>query len=1566
MKKVFAFFTVVFSFVLLLMSCSTKGGDPTCTLTVSSTADSINYSVTFDALKKTQSNYKIEVSKGTSVVKSEVFATTITSGSFKGLEMDTAYKVSVSVTNKESYDLTLATKDITTEKGILEGVSFKDASFIYDGTAKSLSVLGLPEGAEVNYTGNAQMNVGEYEVTATIAKTHYKDLVLKAKLKIVPADTDFILEDKEVIYNGTEQTLTAKTDLELTYKYYVKGETTALASAPVHAGVYTVEAIYAGDNNHNPKSKTATLTIKKATYDMGGVSFVNQTVTYDGSEKTIAVTGTLPSGVSVTYTNHKLTNVGSTTATASFKGDSINYEAIPDMTAVLTIEKASVTISADPIVVMQGTDYDVEYTCSLAEAEITIQYKKNGEVLSAKPTEAGSYIAILTFAGNENYASATKQVDITINNPAYQNVTIFLDSISVVYGENYEVNPTADHGVTIDDLTIIYEDKENNRNHEKPVNAGVYTIIITFEKDDEKFLNAARISVELTIQKAEVDFTFADGSVGYDGQSHSLVSDSNLNLIYKYYTSENVELTSAPVNAGTYKITATYAGDENHHAKMKTATLVILQAEPDVTKLPKTFTADYEAGMTVNAFKDKLDQNNYTFANYDFVLNPNQNKITVTYTPNDSNYYSVEIEITLTCTPAVVGFEVVDTGRQIKGMPFDENSVLVKYVKSDGSYEIIKSATGSSKSYFTVSTTATDTTNPFSVTVEITDSGYKLEAKKKTLTITPVDKPEVMIYALYGAGGSALDSYFKNDFIILYNATDHDIDLTGWSVQYASATSDKNVGTANIVLLEGIIKAYSFYTILAKSDGTYGADLPFAETPNTKCELAIAQANAKVFLSTTTTAINAGNYASSSCVDVLGTGTATNVEGSAAPAMSKTTFVRRNSFKDQNDNSLDFTLVDCDDSLTLEFLNENIAYNYAKTILDHSTLDFDNLPDTFELPASYNGTNIIWTWNSLVENITIDGGVITIDKSINGKGDLIGTIDGKERFKYNIIISNKTILSAPSNVKLDHLTLTWDVVDHANAYQIYVDGASYISVYDRTYTFDPSSEQFKNVFNSARIYDIQVKAVPADIETYEESKLSSAMVLNLYDTNQIESLKKGTVITMKGVVTAKASNNNEFYLVDANSGQGLLIFKKEAESISFDTIAVGNVLYVTGLYTLFNDLPELQTVSGFTVINETIDLDPITDIRNLTMKDIGHIVDITPSSSLAIVMDIQSGNILVSIDGIQYQLRGDSRYLDDSTIVTLNNLIKTNKLKFKGIVSKYYENYQIYVTEVQDVDTSVEDSYKLEIALEEALNEIVTSGKQGDSKQLITLKAYYGADISFSYRSSNSSVVIDAGSVMTFGTVEEETEVEITVTAQLGMNTVQGTKKVLVKVPSAGGESVTTKYDLVTNFTTYASGWNSSYLDRPVIASTSFGEYDVQSNVKFTGASKPNSNSTLTGMPIMGGKAANTSTPCVIYSEVELTTSGQKITYFNFEIVQWNTDVFADIHLQYYDASTQEWKDCSKVLTSVFANTKEKYILESNISLADNVTKVRLYVQNNATSNKRVGVSSITLVTKAA
>lgn len=46
-----------------------------------------------------------------------------------------------------------------------------------------------------------------------------------------------------------------------------------------------------------------------------------------------------PAGVAVEYTANALTNAGSIEVTASFTGDTANYNAIADMTATLTIEK---------------------------------------------------------------------------------------------------------------------------------------------------------------------------------------------------------------------------------------------------------------------------------------------------------------------------------------------------------------------------------------------------------------------------------------------------------------------------------------------------------------------------------------------------------------------------------------------------------------------------------------------------------------------------------------------------------------------------------------------------------------------------------------------------------------------------------------------------------------------------------------------------------------------------------------------------------------------------------------------------------------------------------------------------------------------------------------------------------------------------------------------------------------------------------------------------------------------------------------------------------------------------
>ena len=44
---------------------------------------------------------------------------------------------------------------------------------------------------------------------------------------------------------------------------------------------------------------------------------------------------------------------------------------------------------------------------------------------------------------------------------------------------------------------------------------------------------------------------------------------------------------------------------------------------------------------------------------------------------------------------------------------------------------------------------------------------------------------EIVISQIYGGGGNA-GSTFKNDFVELFNRSTHAVDVTGWSVQYAS------------------------------------------------------------------------------------------------------------------------------------------------------------------------------------------------------------------------------------------------------------------------------------------------------------------------------------------------------------------------------------------------------------------------------------------------------------------------------------------------------------------------------------------------------------------------------------------------------------------------------------------------------------------------------------------------------------------------------------------------------------------------------------------------------------
>lgn len=158
---------------------------------------------------------------------------------------------------------------------------------------------------------------------------------------------------------------------------------------------------------------------------------------------------------------------------------------------------------------------------------------------------------------------------------------------------------------------------------------------------------------------------------------------------------------------------------------------------------------------------------------------------------------------------------------------------------------------------------------------------------QNSTVVEPTGANHVVISEVYGGGGNTGATY-KNDFIELYNPTNTDVSLTGWSVQYASATG---TGSWNTAPLSGTIKAKSFYLIQAAA-GTGGTlNLP---TPDATSSLNLSGTTGKVALSNTTTALSGANPTGASIIDLVGFGTANGYEGTApAPAATNTTSVER-------------------------------------------------------------------------------------------------------------------------------------------------------------------------------------------------------------------------------------------------------------------------------------------------------------------------------------------------------------------------------------------------------------------------------------------------------------------------------------------------------------------------------------------------------------------------------------------------------------------------------------------------------------------------------------------------
>ena len=174
---------------------------------------------------------------------------------------------------------------------------------------------------------------------------------------------------------------------------------------------------------------------------------------------------------------------------------------------------------------------------------------------------------------------------------------------------------------------------------------------------------------------------------------------------------------------------------------------------------------------------------------------------------------------------------------------------------------------------------------------------------------------QVVISQAYGGGGNS-GALFRNDFVEIFNRGSQAVSLSGKSVQYASSAGSFNA----VAALPAVTVQPGQYFLFSLAGGATGAALPTADASNTGVNLSGTAGKVALVDSTTALACGATGTTPAPCgtgqvaliLDLVGFGSATLFEGSAAVAtLSNTTAAHRAGAgcTDTDNNGADFTVT---------------------------------------------------------------------------------------------------------------------------------------------------------------------------------------------------------------------------------------------------------------------------------------------------------------------------------------------------------------------------------------------------------------------------------------------------------------------------------------------------------------------------------------------------------------------------------------------------------------------------------------------------------------------------------
>ena len=518
---------------------------------------------------------------------------------------------------------------------------------------------GMSNGATMHFIGKSQ-------VVATCIED-----IFKRHFDITMSDATYYFDANKTRTIEINEELPAGVVVKYTWKKS-SGETGS-GNSFKDVGTYHVTATIAG-GYYATTTATATLTIVQPS--LSGITFTDKTFVYDGTKKSIEITGTLIEGASVSYSikgvNGESVDAGATNGTtqvgvyevkATFGGNLagntlVAYLTILKATHRVTLSNKTVTYNGNAHTLalptlpsgmsvasssVSGKEYDDNHNPTKP-----VSATQNGGMVTR--TNAGNYTITVNFNGGRNYNDTSSSATLIIQ---AANLTISFAKTNAYNGQGWvydgtthEVKATVSNGANVPisySYTGTLSRSDNNFR-----DAGTYNLTATLNAGPNYF--AASASVTFTITKADLSTTLNNETFVYTGSPHTYTltngivgkgndgtfAVSRCSIVYSYTGREFTPSDTTEPNGGSVSVNGNAATNAGWYSTKLVITAPLSSNNiQNYNTLTITGTNNFKITKALSSFAvDKVwVLSSTTFKNpFNFTTNTSQ---TITYTSSD-------------------------------------------------------------------------------------------------------------------------------------------------------------------------------------------------------------------------------------------------------------------------------------------------------------------------------------------------------------------------------------------------------------------------------------------------------------------------------------------------------------------------------------------------------------------------------------------------------------------------------------------------------------------------------------------------------------------------------------------------------------------------------------------------------------------------------------------------------------------------------------------------------------------------------------------------------------------